>query len=56
MKFPKITVVCLLAVVSGLFLRADENSAVKVEASRALSLAIVDLDRKNPCTKPSRTA
>lgn len=51
MKFPKITVVCLLAVVSGLFLRADENSAVKVEASRALSLAIVDLDRKNPASE-----
>lgn len=49
MKFPKIAVVCLLAV-PGLVSAADE-SAVKVEASRALALAIVDLDRKNPASE-----
>jgi hypothetical protein len=30
--------------------RAGDSDAVKVEASRALSLAVVDLDRKNPAS------
>jgi hypothetical protein len=30
--------------------RADEAGSVKVAASRALSLAVVDLDRKNPAS------
>ena len=51
MKFPSFAVVCLLAAVPGLALAADDASAVKVEASRALSLAIVDLDRKNPASE-----
>lgn len=50
MKFPKIAIVCLLTVVPGLVRAADENK-VKVEASRALALAIVDLDRKNPASE-----
>ncbi|MFZ5495947.1 MAG: hypothetical protein ACOZE5_11515 [Verrucomicrobiota bacterium] len=50
MKFPQFAVVCLLAAVPGFSPAADDASAVKVEASRALSLAVVDLDRKNPAS------
>lgn len=46
----------MLAAASGLFLRADEIAAVKVEASRALALAIVDLDRKNPASEALHVA
>lgn len=56
MKYPKVIVVCMLAAASGLFLRADEIAAVKVEASRALALAIVDLDRKNPASEALHVA
>lgn len=51
MKFPQVAIACLLTAACGLTLRAEEKSAVKVEASRALSLAIVDLDRKNPASE-----
>lgn len=41
---------CLVAAALTLSAGAAEKTAVKVEASRALSLAIVDLDRKNPAS------
>ncbi len=56
MKFPKIALVCLLAALPGVTLFASEKTVVKVEASRALSLAIVDLDRKNPASDPLHEA
>jgi hypothetical protein len=48
MKVPPLAIAFVLAVAPGLALTAAEDSRVKVEASRALSLAVVDLDRKNP--------
>lgn len=51
MKILQIVVACALTLASGLVLRADEKATVKVEASRALSLAVVDLDRKNPASE-----
>lgn len=51
MKYPHVVIVCALTLAGGLMLRADEPAIVKVEASRALSLAIVDLDRKNPASE-----
>jgi hypothetical protein len=36
--------------------RAGETEAVKVEASRALALAVVDLDRKNPASEQVQDA
>jgi hypothetical protein len=33
------------------FAQAAETESIKVEASRALSLAVVDLDRKNPASE-----
>ncbi|RXK54939.1 hypothetical protein ESB00_03310 [Oleiharenicola lentus] len=51
MKFSPTAVLCLLAACIALPLSASEKATVKVEASRALSLAIVDLDRKNPASE-----
>ena len=50
MKFPQVAVVFVLIAACGLG-RAEEKAAVKVEASRAPSLAVVDLDRKNPASE-----
>lgn len=50
MKFPSIAIALVVALGAGASLSAEEKDAVKVEASRALSLAIVDLDRKNPAS------
>lgn len=51
MKLTPSAVLCLFVAACGLQLFATEKAAVKVEASRALSLAIVDLDRKNPASE-----
>jgi hypothetical protein len=51
MKFSPVAVLCLLAACIAVPLFASEKATVKVEASRALSLAIVDLDRKNPASE-----
>lgn len=51
MKILSPLVVCLLAFLSASVAAAEEKAAVRVEASRALSLAIVDLDRKNPASE-----
>ncbi len=48
MKLTPTVILCLL--VACLPLTASDKATVKVEASRALSLAIVDLDRKNPAS------
>lgn len=41
----------LFSVSSLLTLRASDDSSVKVQASRSLSLAVVDLDRKNAASE-----
>lgn len=49
MKVTPFAIALVLVAAPGFALAADEPR-VKVEASRALSLAVVDLDRKNPAS------
>jgi hypothetical protein len=48
---PRVGMIVLSLVFSLITAQAVEGESIKVEASRALSLAVVDLDRKNPVSE-----